>query len=173
VVACNGADKKTESEREITDMSNSKGKSKSDGEPTFEQAEAESYEVFAPDGVNGSGRVDEVNGVGAGLVRDYVPTRDEIRQLAKYWAGYVIDTEFFWWLHGQVSSGEMRKVSFAKLRLERMRKCLGQEEISTIYQEAFEEYGDSLKAKPLKKYISWRGLGQSPTLHFLENKAPV
>ena len=42
------------------------------------------------------GHVEEVNGAGAEEVQGFLPTRNELIQLAKYWAKVGIDIDYYW-----------------------------------------------------------------------------
>ena len=107
------------------------------------------------------GHVDEVNGPGAGLVRDFVPTRYEVLELAKHWAEIQIDLEYFCWLHQTSGSDWSRRVAFAGMRLSRMQKCLGEEVIKKVYDTTFEEFGKRQNPDDWKKYVKrWRQPGE-------------
>lgn len=52
------------------------------------------------------GCVDEVNGRGAEEVTGFVSTRHELIVLVKYWAGRMLDDEYFYFLYAQTGSTE-------------------------------------------------------------------
>jgi hypothetical protein len=87
------------------------------------------------------GYVDEVNGPNSAEMPEFVPTRYELIQLAKYWATIVIDLRFDYFLYTQTGSSEWRLDAFARRRVGRIGKILGQDEINKVIDQAYEEYG--------------------------------
>jgi len=93
------------------------------------------------------GYVDEVNGPNSVEMPDFVPTRYELIQLAKYWATIVLDLRFDYFLYGQTGSSEYRRSVFANRRVARIAEILGEEEIHRVIGQAYEEYGKKQDAR--------------------------
>ena len=87
------------------------------------------------------GYVDEVNGPDSVEMPEFVPTRYELIQLAKYWANIAIDLNFYCFVMGGEGTSDLRLQAFAKRRVGRIGKILGTEEINKIVDQAHEEYG--------------------------------
>lgn len=87
------------------------------------------------------GYVDEVNGPNSVEMPEFVPTRYELIQLAKYWATIVIDLRFDYFLYTTTGSSEWRLDAFARRRVGRIGEILGQDEINKVIDQAYEEYG--------------------------------
>lgn len=87
------------------------------------------------------GYVDEVNGPNSDEMPEFVPTRYELIQLAKYWTTIVIDLRFDYFLYTQTGSSEWRLDAFAWRRVGRIGEILGQDEINKVIDQAYEEYG--------------------------------
>jgi len=87
------------------------------------------------------GYVDEVNGPNSAEMPEFVPTRYELAQLAKYWATIVIDLRFDYFLYTGTGSSEYRLSAFANRRVARIAEILGEEEINKVIDQAYEEYG--------------------------------
>jgi hypothetical protein len=100
------------------------------------------------------GHVDEVNGPGACLVRGFVPTKYEVLELAKHWAEILIDLKYFCWCYETYGSDWSRRMAFAGMRLKRMEKCVGEEEIRNVYDAAFEKFGKSCDHTLWAKYVN-------------------
>ena len=72
---------------------------------------------------------------------EFVPTRYELTQLAKCWMTIVINLRFDYFLYTQTGSSEWRLGAFARRRVGRIGKILGQDEINKVIDQAYEEYG--------------------------------
>jgi hypothetical protein len=77
-----------------------------------------------------TGFVDEVNGPGAEECSAFVPTRNELLQLVKYWAKIAIDIDYFWFCYEQSGSREIRLEPFAWRRINRIAALLGNEVVA-------------------------------------------
>jgi hypothetical protein len=84
------------------------------------------------------GWVDEVNGPGVEAVA-FVPTRHELLQFVKYWAGVALDTEYFWFLYKQSGSSDRRQHTFARRRINRAAQILGEADVSKAIEEVCDE----------------------------------
>jgi hypothetical protein len=87
--------------------------------------------------------VDEVNGLGAEEMANYVPTRYELIQVVKHWYGRLLDDEFFRFQYGGSDSRECRIARFAPRRIRRAAKAIGQD----MVDQAIKEVRDEFKSK--------------------------
>jgi hypothetical protein len=85
------------------------------------------------------GSVDEVNGRGAQEVPAFIPTRNELVELAKYWAKVAIEAEFFGFIYACSGSTEIRLIPFAWRRVDRIADCVGEDEVGNAVEEVYEE----------------------------------
>jgi hypothetical protein len=93
------------------------------------------------------GYVDEVNGNSAAEVSGFVPTRHELIQLVEYWERKALETEFWWFLYGQVGSSETRLRAFARRRVNRIWDLLGEEEVQQAIDRVYAEVGKDVDPK--------------------------
>jgi len=87
------------------------------------------------------GYVDEVNGAGAQEIPEFVPTRHELLELAKYWQKVCLENRYFWYLEWQVGSTDLRQEAFAQRRLNRIAEALGDDVVKSATDEVWEEFG--------------------------------
>ena len=87
------------------------------------------------------GYVVEVNGELAEEIADFVPTRDELMQLAKYWSKVELDIEFFHFRYRISGSSEVRRITFARRRIARIESLLGNDPVKMAKKEAYSEVG--------------------------------
>ncbi len=78
----------------------------------------------------GCGFVDEVNGPGAEEIQGFVPTRDELIQIVKYWTEVELDLNFFMFIHSYIESHLLSERGFAYRRIGRIAKILCEDEVS-------------------------------------------
>lgn len=88
------------------------------------------------------GCVDEVNGRGAQEIPEFIPTRHELLELAKYWAREATRTYFFCWSVDQSGSTEIRLIPFAWRRVERIAELLGEDEVNQAVDTAVAAFGE-------------------------------
>jgi hypothetical protein len=93
------------------------------------------------------GYVEEVNGPDSVEMPEFVPTRYELIQLAKYWATLALDLQFDFFLYGQTGSSEYRLDAFARRRVGWIAEILGREQVDKVIDQAYEEYGKKQDAK--------------------------
>lgn len=93
------------------------------------------------------GHVDEVNGPGAVEVPEFVPTRHELFQLAKYWTATRLDIDFFWFFYATSGSREIRLGPFADRRISRIADCLGDTLVEQACKEAEDEFAKTVDAR--------------------------
>jgi hypothetical protein len=87
------------------------------------------------------GYVVEVNGELAEEIPDFVPTRDELFQLAKYWTKVERDIEFFHFRFRMTGGSEVRRATFARRRLARIESLVGKDLVEMAKEEAYAEVG--------------------------------
>lgn len=88
--------------------------------------------LIAGNGV-GIGCGDSANGIGAEEMAVFAATRDEVRQLYKYWAQQAIEIALDWFLYQQIGGSESRLRSYAGHRLGCIEETLGPEECDALW----------------------------------------
>ena len=86
--------------------------------------------------------MDAVDGLGVEEIRVFIPTRNELIQLVKYWAEVKIDLNYFMFLYQQTGSDWRRETSFAGFRIGRIAKIIGEDEVNKAIDEAYTEFGE-------------------------------
>jgi hypothetical protein len=76
-----------------------------------------------------------------GVEVSFVPTKNEVLQLARYWATEIITLDFYFFLYGQTGSEEWRTYLFAERRLNRISQLVGEEEVRNAFKDAEETFG--------------------------------
>ena len=87
--------------------------------------------------------VDEVNGLEAEEIRDFISARHELIQLLKYWAEEEIELHWFMYTYGQMGKDWLHDVSLVKCRIGRIARLLRDDEVKKAIEE--------LKAKLCKE----------------------
>ena len=87
---------------------------------------------------------DEVNEPGAEEILGFTPIRQELIQIVKYWTEEALDLDFFMFIHDQVESHWLRESSFARHRIWRVAKILGEDEVRKAIDEVFTKFGKDL-----------------------------
>ena len=87
------------------------------------------------------GYVVEVNGELAEEIPDFVATRDELIQLAKYWTKVERDIEFFHFCFRMTGSSEVRRATFSRRRIARIESLVGKDLVKMAKEEAYAEVG--------------------------------
>jgi hypothetical protein len=100
------------------------------------------------------GYIDEVNGPGAVEVPAFVPTRHELIQLAKYWAGVEIDLEFSWFVYQATGSSEIRRGPFASRRIARIAEALGEEAVAEAVRQAYNEFAKGIDPRTWSIFLN-------------------
>lgn len=95
--------------------------------------------------------VDEVNGKGAEEVHDFVPTRHELLQLARYWEEVEIGRRYLWFTMGVIGSSDTRQVMFAQRRLSRIATILGKDAVDKVIEEVMQKMANETQSSP-----AWR-----------------
>jgi hypothetical protein len=135
---------------------------KNEFRPEFRPVVDATVELAEPDAclqplVSGNvviGFVDHVNGPGAGLVRGFVPTRQEVLEIAKYWAGLSIRNDYSMWCYQFWGSQPSREVAFAGLRLAKISECLGEAEVDNVVEEVRDDFGSTKNPKIWAAYTT-------------------
>ena len=78
----------------------------------------------------------EANSIASGEVPEFVPTRDELIQLVKYWATMVIDIRYWSFVAGQTGRDDFRLENLALVRIQRIAEIIGDEEVAKAVNEA-------------------------------------
>lgn len=99
------------------------------------------------------GSVDFINGEGGKEVPEFVPTRQELMQLAEYWALERIKHDFFWVLTQQTGSSEWREGEYIFRRLNRLGEILGTEAMGSVWDAAIATFR---KQSPKVTDEDWR-----------------
>ena len=88
------------------------------------------------------GYVSEVNGPEACEVPEFVPTKHELIQIAKYWLHRRLDNSFFFFTYSQTGSSEWRVNIYAERRIDRAAEILTEEELNELIADAERDYKD-------------------------------
>ena len=81
------------------------------------------------------GRVSEVNGAEARDVPEFVPTKHEVIQIAKYWERRRLQIQLWFFVTGQSGSSEWRENFYASRRIDRIAGILPEEELNQALEE--------------------------------------
>ena len=99
------------------------------------------------------GYVSEVNGPDAAEVLAFVPTRHELLQIARYWAGVELDLNFFMALYQCTGSDWLRKTSFAGRRLGRIERALGGNDVERVVEDVRRKFSESVDPRHWKAFV--------------------
>ena len=99
------------------------------------------------------GFVSEVNGLDAGEVPAFVPTRHELLQIARYWADVELDLNFFMAIHQCVGSDWLRKTSFAARRIGRIERALGGDDVERVVEDVRKKLSSSVDPRYWKAFV--------------------
>ncbi len=77
-------------------------------------------------------------------VHDFVPTRDELRVLAKFWMLQIIDYDFLLFCDDQPFGWMSRRSAFAGARIDRISGVIGGEAVGAAIEQAYKEYGEQV-----------------------------
>jgi len=95
--------------------------------------------------------LDEVNRTGKELYTEFIPTRDELLVLVKYWYEHCFVDEYFTFLTGHVFC-DGRGRTYALPRIGRVEKVLGIDDVRQAKSEAEEYCRKKYKIDP----VMWR-----------------
>ena len=91
------------------------------------------------------GYVSEVNGSDSAEMPDFVPTRHELFELAKYWEAVCLDLSYDLFLYdGGINSSDFNRTQFAARRINRIATVLGEEEVRKAIEEAEQEFSKTI-----------------------------
>ncbi len=82
----------------------------------------------------------EVNGEGAKEIPGFIPTREELSQLVKYWASVHLDKDWSFFCTGSTGSSEILLDAFAGQRISRITSLLGDEDVDTAIAEVYAQF---------------------------------
>ena len=100
------------------------------------------------------GSVDEVNGPEASPCPEYVPTRHEVLQLARYWSARWMDIEMSYFFTSAVGSSDWRVHAYAGRRLDRMAEAIGLEAVDKVFGEIREKCREDMDVRHWQIYQS-------------------
>ena len=86
------------------------------------------------------GFVDAVHGPGSEVLPTYGPTRHELLELTRYWMAQVLEIEMFWFLTATSGSHDCTMLPYAKKRLDRIAKVLGEKAVKEVVTQVQNEY---------------------------------
>lgn len=97
---------------------------------------------LGPMPVNGFviGAVDEINGKGGEEIPGFIPTRDELLPIVKYWFKQILDLRWFYFNTGGTGSTEWRLNVFADRRISRIASLLGEEDVNQAIDEVYIQF---------------------------------
>ena len=96
------------------------------------------------------GIVDMIVGDGGLEMPGFVATKNEILQLAQYWATKIINLDFLLFLYGCSGSSEWRTVAVANRRLDRISTLIGEEEVTKAWREAEQAFATGVDQQAWK-----------------------
>jgi len=102
------------------------------------------------------GCVDAVNGTAAQEVPEFVITRAELVELAKYWEETFLSRAFFVFKTRQIGSTDLRVCPFAERRVARIIELLGDKAVEAV-QEVEDEFARSVGVVVSKKFFKYLG----------------
>jgi len=94
---------------------------------------------------SGDDWLDEFNGPGAEEIQGFVPTRHELIQIVKYWANVGLDLNYFMFFNNTTESDLLRQTSFAQLRIGRIAKILGEDEVRKAIDGVYTKFEKDLE----------------------------
>jgi hypothetical protein len=86
------------------------------------------------------GSVDAINGEDGKEVAEFVATKHELKQLARYWAEERIERDFYWFVYQGTGSSEWRWSAYITRRLNRLSEVLGLEAMERVWDDAVASY---------------------------------
>ena len=86
------------------------------------------------------GLVAEVNGDGAAEVPEFVPTRQELLELVKYWTRIALEAQYSTFVHAKTGSPEIRRIPFAWNRIGHIGCLLGDEVVYKAVEETTQAF---------------------------------
>jgi hypothetical protein len=81
------------------------------------------------------GFVDDIHGEGGTEVPGFIPTVEELRQLARHWEETALDIEVFWFYYNSPSSKESRMRPYARMRVKRIASLIGWDAVDKVIDE--------------------------------------
>ncbi len=90
------------------------------------------------------GGCSEINGSDAVACTEYIPTRHELLQLARYWYDTLLGIHLDWFFLAQSGSYESRMLVYAGRRLDRIAKVIGQEATDKVVAEVEAEHQERM-----------------------------
>lgn len=100
------------------------------------------------------GLVDIIAGKGGVEVAGFVATKDELLQLARYWATEILNLDFTYFLYQCTGSSEWRTSLFARRRLDRIADLIGTQEVSNAFNEAEQAFARTVERRAWRIFKS-------------------
>jgi hypothetical protein len=91
------------------------------------------------------GHVPEINGSEACEVPEFVPTRHELIEVAKYWLHRLLDNRLWFFETGQSGSSEWRTNVYANRRINRIAEILPEQELNQAIEEVERDFKQDKK----------------------------
>jgi hypothetical protein len=104
------------------------------------------------------GYVHEVNGANALEAPEFVATRAELLELAKYWAGIFLSRTYFVFKTRQIGSTDLRTCPFAERRVVRIIIELGDDAVKAV-KEVEDKFAKSLGVREWNRFRRYLGPG--------------
>src|SRR5215467_13109917 len=82
------------------------------------------------------GHVPEINGSEACEFPEFLPTKHELIQIAKYWLHRLLENQLWVFTTGQSGSSEWREVAYAGRRIDRIAEILPEQALDEAIEEA-------------------------------------
>jgi hypothetical protein len=78
---------------------------------------------------------------------EFVPVRDELLELARYWASRVIELTTYFVYDEQISGVEGRIIKFGRERLDEIAELLGREAVEAVWSEVARPYKSQMRER--------------------------
>jgi hypothetical protein len=89
--------------------------------------------------------INEVNGSEACEVPQFVPTKHELIQIAKYWFQRLLNIQLWFFATGQSGSSEWREDFYAALRIDRIAEIVPEQELNQAIEEVDRDFKQDKK----------------------------
>jgi hypothetical protein len=99
------------------------------------------------------GYVEEVNGPGARERPEFVPTRHELLEIAKYWERVWLRETYSMWGLQMTGSTPIRLTTFADIRIGRIAKIVGEEAVLAATNTVLEEFGKGQNPRTWRRFL--------------------
>jgi len=111
------------------------------------------------------GRVAEINGSEACEVPQFVPTKHELIQIAKYWLLRLLNNHLWYFETGQTGSSEWRESVYASRRIDRIAEILPEQEFNNVIEEIERDFKQDKKINDADWHIFKNGATEQWNAH--------